>query len=250
MLLTKMADREIYITVDVEPDCPPFLNTHRGITEGMDRVLSLFASKSVKATFFVTAQIAVEYPEMIQELIASGHELGSHGLTHMAFDTMDCRTAEREIRHSMEILSRFAPIDSFRAPYLRFPDAYLRLLEDTGYIIDSSQAKYKPSYYGKSLSTKLKRLPVSITSSALRLPAWLRRLLLNTLSSPVVLFIHPWELVNLTRERLRLDCRFKTGMPALEGLRSTIALFEAQKARFLTMRDNFLFDNTPDNGTD
>jgi peptidoglycan/xylan/chitin deacetylase (PgdA/CDA1 family) len=233
----KMSDREIYITVDVEPDCPPFLNTRRGITEGMDRVLSLFASKSVKATFFVTAQIAVEYPEMIQALIASGHELGSHGLTHMAFDTMDSRTAEREIRHSMEILSRFAPVVSFRAPYLRFPDAYLRLLEEAGFIIDSSQAKYKPSYYEKSLSTKLKRLPVSMTSSVLRLPDWIRFPLLNTLASPIVLFVHTWEFVDLTREHLRLDCRFKTGIPALKSLVSVIAFFKARNVRFLTMKE-------------
>ena len=42
------------------------------------------------------------------------------------------------------------------------------------------------------------------------------------LSDPVVLFVHPWEFVDLTRERLRYDCRFRTGDVALRCLREVI----------------------------
>jgi hypothetical protein len=74
-----------------------------------------------------------------------------------------------------------------------------------------------------------------MTSSMLRLPRWIRDPWLLTLSSPVVLFVHPWEFVDLRRERLRLDCRFRTGDEALDDLRSAIALFAAHGARFVRM---------------
>jgi hypothetical protein len=56
------------------------------------------------------------------------------------------------------------------------------------------------------------------------------------LASPVVLFIHPWEFVDLTRERLRLDCRFRTGDPALRAVLEVVALFRKRGAAFVRMR--------------
>jgi len=52
-----------------------------------------------------------------------------------------------------------------------------------------------------------------------------------------VLFVHPWEFVDLRRERLRFDCRFRTGDIALDCLRDVIASFRARGAEFLTMRE-------------
>jgi hypothetical protein len=76
-----------------------------------------------------------------------------------------------------------------------------------------------------------------MTSSVLRLPAIVRDPWLARLSDPVVLFVHPWEFVDLTRERLRWDCRFRTGDVALRCLREVIASFRRRGARFLTIRE-------------
>ena len=76
-----------------------------------------------------------------------------------------------------------------------------------------------------------------MTSSVLRLPAAIRDPWLLRLASPVVLFVHPWEFVDLTRERLRLDCRFRTGDPALRALREVVALFRRGGARFTRMHE-------------
>jgi len=128
-------------------------------------------------------------------------------------------------------------VTSFRAPYLKFPETYLGLLEDEGFLLDSSQAKYKLAYYRKSAATPLKRVPVSMTSSHLRFPEWIRGPYLNFLSSPVVLYVHPWEFVDLRKEKLRFDCRFKTGSIAVDCLRSVLRHFKRQNARFLKMKD-------------
>jgi peptidoglycan/xylan/chitin deacetylase (PgdA/CDA1 family) len=230
------APLRVCLTVDLEPDCPPYLWTWRGVTEGAPRLLDLFAREHVPATYFVTGDTADRHPGAVRDLVAAGHELGCHGMTHEAFDTLDRTKARWEIVESAQRLRAFGTVTSFRAPYLRFPDAFLDLLEDSEFALDSSQAKYKSSYYRPETPSRLVRVPASMTSSVLRLPAWLRDRWLLALRSPVVLFVHPWEFVDLTRERLRYDCRFRTGEPALQDLEAVIKLFKARGATFLVMK--------------
>ena len=228
----------VSITVDFEPDCPPYLSsTFRGIEEGAPALLRLFDALGVRATYFTTGEVAARYPDAVRALVHAGHELGCHGVTHSAFDTLDEATARWEIGDSARRLRTFAPVTSFRAPYLRFPERYVPLLEAAEFQLDSSLAKYKRSYRAPRRPTSLARIPASMTSSVLRLPAWIRDPWLLSLSDPVVLFVHPWEFVDLTRERLRYDCRFRTGDAALRALREVIELFAARGASFVPMRE-------------
>ena len=80
-------------------------------------------------------------------------------------------------------------------------------------------------------------MPASVTSSVLRLPRPIRRAYLGALSNPIVLFVHPWEFVDLRREKLRLDCRFKTGDIALACVRDVLASYVERGARFVRMRE-------------
>jgi peptidoglycan/xylan/chitin deacetylase (PgdA/CDA1 family) len=228
----------VSFSVDFEPDCPPYLSsTFRGIEEGAPALLRLFAELGVPATYFTTGEVAEKYPDAVRALVDAGHELGCHGVTHTAFDTLDERTARWEIEQSSDLLRRFAPVDSFRAPYLRFPEPFVALLEQNGFTTDSSLARYKRSFYKTRRPSSLTRIPASMTSSVLRLPRFIRDPWLLSLSDPVVLFVHPWEFVDLTHERLRYDCRFRTGAFALRALREVIALFRSRDATFLTIRE-------------
>jgi len=228
----------VCLTVDFEPDCPPYLSsTFRGIEVGAPALLALFAELGVRATYFTTGEVAARYPDTVRDLVDAGHELGCHGVSHTAFDTLDVLTARREITESARLLRTFAPVTSFRAPYLRFPEPYVRLLEDAEFTLDSSLAKYKWSYRAPRIPTRLTRIPASMTSSVLRLPAFVRDPWLLSLADPVVLFVHPWEFVDLTREDLRYDCRFRTGDVALSCLREVVALFQTRGDRFVTMRE-------------
>jgi len=230
--------RRVSITVDFEPDCPPYLSsTFRGIEEGAPALLALFKELGVRATYFTTGEVAARYPDAVRDLVRGGHELGCHGVTHTAFETLDERAARWEIEQSVRLLRTFAPVSSFRAPYLRFPEPYVRLLESAAFALDSSLAKYKASYRRPRLPTTLTRIPASMTSSVLRLPAWIRDPWLLSLADPVVLFVHPWEFVDLTHEDLRYDCRFRTGDVALRCLREVIGLFARRGDTFLPMCD-------------
>jgi peptidoglycan/xylan/chitin deacetylase (PgdA/CDA1 family) len=228
----------VCLTVDFEPDCPPYLSTtFRGIEQGAPALLALFAEHGVRATYFTTGEVAARFPETVRALVRDGHELGCHGVSHSAFDELDEPTARREIVESARLLRTFAPVTSFRAPYLRFPERYVRLLEEAAFTLDSSLAKYKWSYRAPRAPTTLTRIPASMTSSVLRLPALVRDPWLLSLADPIVLFVHPWEFVDLTHEDLRYDCRFRTGSIALRCLREVITLFQRAGARFVTMRE-------------
>jgi peptidoglycan/xylan/chitin deacetylase (PgdA/CDA1 family) len=220
----------------------------------------------VKATFFTTGDVAKAHPSAVEDVLAHGHELGCHGMSHTAFTELTPEKARWEIEESARILRGFGPVTSFRAPYLKFPDSFVGMLEENGFELDSSQAKYKLSYYrhpepirrdapqgklregptlhsndARSLAslgmTRVRRIPASLTSSALRIPKLLREIYLRSLSEPLVLFVHPWEFVDLRHEKLRYDCRFRTGETALACVRVVLQSLQRRGAVFTPMRE-------------
>lgn len=227
------------VTVDVEHDCPPFLRTWRGVERGIPLLLELLEAEGIQATFFTTGETALRHPAVVRSVAEAGHEIGCHGHTHRSFREMSVSEAENEIARSSYALATYAPLRSFRAPYLRFPNAYLPLLEARGFQLDSSLGRYKADYFLPHPTTLLLRIPASITSSALRLPAALRDAYLSVQRSPVVLFVHPWEFVDMSAERIRWDCRVRTGAPALAGLAGAIRALKQRGAVFSRM-DAFL----------
>lgn len=225
---------QVSITIDMEHDCPPFLKTYRGVTDGTPRILALLADEGVKGTFFTTGDVARRYPDTIRSIVDGGHELGCHGDTHQRFSTLAPDAAKREIDHATAVLRRFGTVRSFRAPNLDFPSSYLPFLRDAGYTHDSSQGRHKPGSFfaSPSVTDKVRRVPASTAPSVTRLPRPIRNAVLSRLRSPVVFFFHPWEFVDVTREPIPLDCRFQTGDPALEALRETIRFYKQRGASF------------------
>ena len=48
-----------------------------------DRILELFDRYDVKATFFVLGWVAERFPHLVRRITAAGHELASHGYSHV-----------------------------------------------------------------------------------------------------------------------------------------------------------------------
>ena len=63
----------------------------------MPRLCRLLDEEQVRATMFVTGDVARRYPAMIDRLVADGHELGCHGDTHESFAMLTPEQSEREI---------------------------------------------------------------------------------------------------------------------------------------------------------
>lgn len=225
----------VAFTVDLEQDCPPYLDTYRGAEEGMPRLLALLAEAEVVATVFTTGGIGRRYPDLVREIVSAGHELACHGDTHRAFDRMTDAEATDEIARSTETLRRSAPVTAFRAPYLRLPRRHLGALRENGYTVDSSEGTYKSPGITSRQDQGLLRVPASLTSSALRLPRFVRNALLRPLGSPLVPFVHPWELIDLRRAKVRWDCRVGTGEHAARAIAGTLRDLRARGATFRTI---------------
>jgi peptidoglycan/xylan/chitin deacetylase (PgdA/CDA1 family) len=229
--------KNITITIDVEEDCPPMLTSTRGMEEGLPKLLDLFKKEEIKATFFVTGIMAEQYPNLIDRIPEEGHELGCHGYTHARFDRMETEEVRIALRQAGKVLRKFSKrLVSFRAPNLRFPAKYLKLLEEEGFLYDSSLAAYKPPFSQSIVKDKIVRIPATITSSFLRLPPGLFFPLLRHVKAPVI-FVHPWEFVDMSSLPIRPDCKFNTGEKALKNLKTLIRASKAENCLFLTLEE-------------
>ncbi|WP_457753989.1 polysaccharide deacetylase family protein [Thermococcus sp.] len=227
----------VSLTFDVEQDCPPYLNTTRGMEEGLPKILDLLNEKNVKATFFFTAEMARKYPNLAKRIVDEGHELACHGFNHERFDKLEKDRAEFILEKALNILREFGDVVSFRAPNLQFPGYLFPALSKNGILLDSSKARYKGYKGGVKVVDGVLEVPVSITSSILRLPWPVQKVVHEKLREPRIYFAHPWEFVLMKKERIRFDCKFNTGDKAVMFLERLIDYYKTQNAKFVMMRE-------------
>ncbi len=68
------------------------------------RLLDLLKSRNVKATFYVVATNARRYPEIMRRIIAEGHEIGNHTVTHGNLTKMSESAVRKELSVSHEAI--------------------------------------------------------------------------------------------------------------------------------------------------
>ena len=68
---------EPYITRDRWEQLP------RRVERNTNRILDLFAGIEIKATFFMLGWVAERHPSLVRRIVAEGHELASHGYSHI-----------------------------------------------------------------------------------------------------------------------------------------------------------------------
>ena len=195
--------------------------------EGIGFLLDAFDDVGGTGTFFTVSEIAESHPDTVAT-IATQHELGSHTHTHRHLSELkpaERRTELADSKRSLETTSG-EPVVGFRAPSFDFTEDHFELLADTGYTYDSSiiPCRSIPGWYGgqyefqqpipaSSVSARapktLAEVPVAVMPG-LRLPltgTWLRffgvrytllgmKQLARRGITPV-LYVHPWELVEL-----------------------------------------------------
>jgi len=81
------------------------------------RILDLFAEYQVKGTFFTLGWVAERYPDLVRKIVASGHELASHGWEHIRVSTQTPEEFRRDIERTRKLLQDLSgePVLGYRA---------------------------------------------------------------------------------------------------------------------------------------
>ena len=89
----------------------------------------------VIGTFFVVGRSAQEFPELVQDIVGDGDEIGNHTFNHYKLDKLSAVDVERQIALDGQLLSTFAghPITLFRPPHGRFDHRVVELAHEMGY---------------------------------------------------------------------------------------------------------------------
>ncbi|HEX4556705.1 MAG TPA: polysaccharide deacetylase family protein, partial [Xanthobacteraceae bacterium] len=106
-----LEDHEVVLTFDDGP-LPPYTN----------RVLETLAAECVKATYFLIGQNARSYPEMVRQIHASGHTIGTHSQNHpLTFQRMPIAKAQKEIDDGIASVTAALGDPAELAPFFRIP---------------------------------------------------------------------------------------------------------------------------------
>ena len=130
--------KQLFFTIDC--DWVP------GSQKGLEAILDCCDRHHIKATVFFAGRFAQAYPDLVLDCHRRGHQLGTHGWAHGGLEKdEDFRTAGYEqqrqwIRWATEAVEQAAGVRPviFRAPNLWISETTLRVLEEEGYLYDSS----------------------------------------------------------------------------------------------------------------
>ena len=151
-----LRDHEVVLTFDDGP----WLNTTQA-------VLKALADQCLRATFFNIGKHATYYPEILKQVLAAGHTVGTHTWSHADLSKKTPDEAKEEIEKGISAVHYYAqgaPIAPFfRFPALRHPPEMLTYLGERNIAsfstdIDSFDFKiHKPDQLIKSLIAKVNK---------------------------------------------------------------------------------------------
>jgi len=199
------------------------------------RLLDLFEEFGLKSTFFVLGWVARRSPALIREIHDRGHEVASHGMSHLLVYNQTPQEFRAETVESKALLEDIigAPVLGYRASTYSITKRSLwalDILSEAGFLYDSSIFPVRHDLYGIPEAPVIPsriatpkgarivefpmstapmfgmKLPVSGGGYFRLLPYWLTRAGLRKLNDglgrPFIFYLHPWE-VDPAQPRVR-----------------------------------------------
>jgi len=214
------------LTGDVEDWQQSTLDHNMPISEralhNAHQLLDILAEVGVHGTFFIQTLVAEKYPELIQRVAAEGHEVASHGHSHIPLFRLTPANFAEDLRRSLEILENLSPhrVLGYRAPdfSVRHDTSWaLNILREQGIRYSSSIYPFRGNRYGipdtpvqpHQIVDGLIEIPLSVVRFAGRnwpvagggylrlLPYRLTRRAIRHINAegrPAVVYLHPYEL--------------------------------------------------------
>ena len=195
------------------------------VVRNTDILLNFLDELDVKATFFVQGKVAEGFPDLIRSIHDLGHEIQSHGYSHIPVNLLNASSFRDDVSRSSQILACITgqKITAFRAPDFSINDKNgwaLDVLADCGIQVDSSIFPMKTWRYGVSgtplqpyvltspngssllevpvavWSFRNRRIPVSGGGYLRLLPYLVIRQAMRAIEKearPAVVYCHPYE---------------------------------------------------------
>lgn len=194
------------------------------VEPNVDRLLALFEARGVKATFFTLGWIAERHKAMVRRIVALGHELASHGVSHIRADRQSRDEFRADIRRSKALLEDIgqAPVRGYRAATFSIGVANLWALDElaaVGFAYSSSIYPIAHDLYGmpdaprgpfRANPCAVLELPLSTVRLGRRnfpasgggyfrlLPYAVSRAAFRRVNDverrPAIFYMHPWEI--------------------------------------------------------
>ena len=143
-----------FLTVDVEdwyhlldlPAAPPMSEWHNlesRVECNTYRLLELLQKHDLRATFFILGWIAEKHKTLVRDIAGAGHEVASHGYSHILYHKSEPGKVRRDIGKSKQVLEDIIgeAVFGFRSPGFSIKKENLWVFQEigkAGYTYDSS----------------------------------------------------------------------------------------------------------------
>ena len=193
------------------------------VEQNVDKILELLEERGAHATFFTLGWIAERYPQMVQRIVAGGHELASHGYAHDRATALTPEVFYADVALAKAVLEDVAgtEVQGYRAPSFSIGDDNLwayDCLAKAGYRYSSSVYPIRHDHYGSPdgnrfahiANTRMLEVPIA-TARLFRtnwpaggggyfrlMPYAVSRWLIQHVNSndeeAAIFYFHPWEI--------------------------------------------------------
>lgn len=193
------------------------------VERNTERLLEMFATRGVRATFFVLGWVAERHPALVRRLAEAGHEIGSHGYDHTRVVNLDRAGFRADVTRTKALLEDASgvAVRGYRAPSFSIGSDNLWALEvlhEAGHEYSSSIYPVRHDLYGFPAAPRFSfihrasgilEIPITTVRAFGRnfpaggggffrlYPMALTRLLIRRVNAlehePCVFYTHPWE---------------------------------------------------------
>jgi len=123
-----------------ERTTPAMLNRGEyGARVGVPRILDLLDRRGIRATFFVPGHTVESFPDAAHAILDRGHEIAHHSYAHVDPSRQSADEERADMERALAALERIGvrPL-GYRSPSLDLSDVTLELVEEHGFVYDSS----------------------------------------------------------------------------------------------------------------
>jgi polysaccharide deacetylase family protein (PEP-CTERM system associated) len=194
------------------------------VEQNTDKILDLFDGHDVKATFFMLGWVAERYPGLVRRIVDAGHELASHGYSHVRVTRQQPQAFSEDVSRTRKLLEDTGGcgVQGYRAASYSIVKETLwahDLLQEAGYRYSSSVYPIHHDLYGipdaprfayRHKDGGLLEIPVTTVSLfnhnlpcggggyfrllPYKVSRWAMRHVNGADRMPCVFYFHPWEI--------------------------------------------------------